>query len=119
MLDTLNHLQDVLSGYNVKLENYLDLPAIEQHEIQQHKDAGEIRVSYVIHLYDDGMDVDENGDPCFDDWPCWFPYSFHATRESLEAALTRLKESGVKDHNIQIGENEWIDACDIKITPIV
>lgn len=117
MIDHLNYLQDTLSGYNVKADYYIDHDAIARHEIQKRLDLMQVLVPFAIQLYDDGMDVDGDGNLYFDDYPGYFMHGFYANRQSMEAAYSRLAEY-IPEWQIEVIENYWADAEELEYNAI-
>lgn len=103
--DHFDFIQDILSGLNVRPDNYLTENV--EVEIEPHYDDGcdYFIVPFVVTIHNDGLDYDEDGNAYFDDYPADLPASFHRTRKGAEAEAAWLEHSGVEPWRIRIEED--------------
>jgi len=111
-------LQDVLSGLNVRPYNYLADDV--QVELDPHFDdsCDMIIVPFVVTVYNDGLDYDDDGNAYFDDYPADLPASFHRTRKGAETEAAWLQHNGVEQWRIRIEEDFAAQKWELQYHPM-
>lgn len=75
-------------------------------------------VAGAVLVYDDGLDYDVDGNAYFDDYPSWFPHSYHHSVKEAEAEAAWLEHrAGVKPDRIRVVENYRVDEWDMNMIP--
>jgi hypothetical protein len=107
----LDHLTDVLHGLNVRHWNYLDLDAQAKllAERKAHYqgypwDNFEPQWCWVVYVWNDGLDYDDEGNAYQDDAPDYHVSSYHLTQKGAEVEAAHWEDRGIKAHNIRVCE---------------
>lgn len=121
MIATLDFIQDVLSGLNVRAYNYLDGEE-DQHVARlieaQDRETDPVLIPFAVLVYDDGLDYDLDGNAYFDDYPGDHYASGHRSRKGAEVEAAYLEAAGIESHRISIVENYYAARYELDYHPI-
>lgn len=108
----LDYLTDVLSGLNVRHYNYLDLELAAKIEAERQARYNEgypwesfvPQYCWVVYVWEDGLDYDDEGNAYFDSPPDEFESSYHLTQRGAEIEAAYLERAGIKASRIRVAE---------------
>jgi len=109
--DHLTYLQDVLSGLNVKPQNYLvedTTVAVDEWYDDRFDD---VHIPFVVSVYYEGC-IEER------EWPGWGQHSFHRTLKGAQAEVAWLEYLGTNLNRIQIGEDAIVPKWELEYCKI-
>lgn len=111
-------LTDVLSGIKARRCDFVDpqfFDALKEWEERGQRYPWEDfkpKQCWRVAIYDNGMDMDADGNSYFDDWPSWFTYEYHTTQRGAElAAMSLLSHHGIPESEVAV-EFGWQEDVD-------
>lgn len=120
---------DVQMGLNVREYHYRDITEEFLWELEIERDGSfesryeyddereEIYVPFVVMLWDDGLDYDEDGNAYFDDAPGWFTHTCHRTLKGAEIEMAWLEHHGITNDK-HLAKDAWIPRWELKSHPL-
>ncbi len=100
----LDHLTDSLNGLNVRPANYLHLTPLPEKQAEPRYPWEDYQPfeCWLVFVWEDGLDYNEDGTPYQDDAPGDFCASHHRTRKGAEAEAAWMEHHGISADRISI-----------------
>jgi len=87
---------------------------LRPYELTAHDD---VLIPFVVFMWNDGLDYDDDGTPYMDDAPGDVVHSHHLTRKEAEIAAAHLEDAGCNPRDIRIAERLLVPAWSVAHDP--
>jgi hypothetical protein len=81
------------------------------------REEATVLVPFIVFMWNDGLDYNEDGTSYQDDAPGDYPHSHHKTRKDAEIAVAYLENAGVNPNNLRISEDVLVPAWSVEHDP--